>query len=150
MLTPGSYELRYKICNWNRSQFSPVTISVETADDGQAVASQSYTPTVNIGNSASNSFSGVVQKTFAFTIEQTGNYTLSFYTDDDGWADAIIGSLVLVAKEYGTPSALQAPQASPAAVGASTVYSLSGIQGQTSGGIILVRQDNKTRKVLMK
>lgn len=150
MLTPGSYELRYKICNWNRSQFSPVTISVETADDGQAVASQSYTPTVNIGNSASNSFSGVVQKTFAFTIEQTAGYTLSFYTDDDGWADAIIGSLVLVAKEYGTPSALQAPQASPAAVGASTVYSLSGIQGQTSGGIILVRQDSKTRKVLMK
>lgn len=148
MLTPGSYELRYKICNWNRPQYAPVTISVESADDGQAVASQVYTPTVNIGNAASNSFSGVVQQTFAFVVEQTGNYTLSFYTDDAGWADAIIGSLMLVAKEYGVPSALQAPQTDSPSVGPAAVYSLSGIHA-TGKGVTIVRQDNKTRKVLI-
>lgn len=101
VFTPGRYELRYKICNWNRSQFSPVTICIERADDATAVASQQYTPTVNIGNSASNSFTGVTQETFEFSIAESGCYTLAFYADAAEWADAIIGSLAIAPIAYG-------------------------------------------------
>lgn len=101
MLTPGRYELRYKICNWNRPQFAPVTISIERAEDATAIASELFSPTVNIGNSASNSFTGVNQNNFAFTITETGYYTLAFYTDDSEWADAILGYIVIAPMEYG-------------------------------------------------
>ena len=94
-LTPGRYELRYKICSWNRQGLDPVSICVEKADDGTVISSQEYKPTVNIGNSASNSFSGVQEQTFSFDIAKEDNYTLAFYTQDAGWADAIIGSLTL-------------------------------------------------------
>ena len=94
-LAPGRYELRYKICSWNREDLAPVSICVEKADDGMVVGSQEYKPTVNIGNSASNSFSGVQEQTFSFEISKEDNYALAFYTQDAGWADAIIGSLTL-------------------------------------------------------
>ena len=94
-LAQGFYELDYKICNWNNPQFSPVTICVENAADGTVVASQTYTPTVNIGNAASNSFSGVEEQSFSFDILTDGDYVLAFYTADAGWADAMIGSLKL-------------------------------------------------------
>ena len=68
---------------------------MEKADDGTVVGSQEYKPTVNIGNSASNSFSGVQEQTFSFEISKKDNYALAFYTQDAGWADAIIGSLTL-------------------------------------------------------
>ena len=92
-LAPGRYELRYKICSWNRAGLDPVSICVEKTDDGTVVGSQEYKPTVNIGNSASNSFSGVQEQTFSFEIATEDNYALAFYTQDAGWADAIIGSL---------------------------------------------------------
>ena len=94
-LTPGRYELRYKICSWNRGDFPPVSICVEKADNGSVVSSQKYEPTVNIGNSASNNFSGVREQTFSFEITTEDNYALAFYTQDAEWADAIIGSLTL-------------------------------------------------------
>ena len=94
-LTPGRYELRYKICSWNRGDFPPVSICVEKADDGSVVSSQQCKPTVNIGNDASNSFSGVQEEALSFDISTEDNYVLAFYTQDSGWADAIIGSLTL-------------------------------------------------------
>lgn len=101
MFTPGRYEVRYKICNWNRPQFSPVTISIERTDNAATVAMDQFMPTVNIGNLASNSFTGVDQKTFEFCIAESGYYTLAFYTDDAEWADAIIGSLSIAPIGYG-------------------------------------------------
>ena len=94
-LTPGRYELRYKICSWNRGDFPPVSICVEKADNGSVVSSQQCKPTVNIGNDASNSFSGVQEEALSFDISTADNYVLAFYTQDSGWADAIIGSLTL-------------------------------------------------------
>ena len=94
-LTPGRYELRYKICSWNRGDFPPVSICVEKADNGSVVSSQKCKPTVNIGNDASNSFSGVQEEALSFDISTADNYVLAFYTQDSGWADAIIGSLTL-------------------------------------------------------
>ena len=41
-LAPGRYELRYKICSWNREDLAPVSICVEKADDGTVVGSQEY------------------------------------------------------------------------------------------------------------
>ena len=59
------------------------------------VSSQQCKPTVNIGNDASNSFSGVQEEALSFDISTADNYVLAFYTQDSEWADAIIGSLTL-------------------------------------------------------
>lgn len=103
-LAPGKYALKYRICNWNQPNFSPVDICIEKEFDGQTVAQHTYTPSVNIGNVASNSFSGVVQQTFEFDIEEPGNYVLAFYTADTEWADCVIGQLLLTVKEFSAVS----------------------------------------------
>lgn len=101
-LAPGRYALDYRICNWNSPSFAPVEISIEESAGGQVVASASYTPTVNIGNAVSNSFSGVATQTFEFTIATPGRYVVAIYTAATGWADCIIGALQLSTREYGT------------------------------------------------
>ena len=52
-LHEGHYIIKYKLCNWNRSEFSPVTIAIEDLS-GQEVVAQTYTPTVNIGGKVDN------------------------------------------------------------------------------------------------
>jgi poly(3-hydroxybutyrate) depolymerase len=124
-LTPGRYALRYKLCNWNRPQFAPVDICIEKTANGEAVASDSYTPTVNIGNSASNSFSGVQLQNLEFNITETDNYTLAFYSDASEWSDAVIGYLVIAPIAYTSTGIDDVLTAAPAAQDLK-VYDLQG------------------------
>ena len=98
---PGHYLMRYKVCNWNQPEFSPVTIAIEDLN-GQEVASETYTPTVNIGGDTGNKFSGVPQKSFEFDILEKGDYVIVFYTDAARNADFVLGQLMIQAKEYYT------------------------------------------------
>ena len=99
-LSPGHYTMRYKICNWNNPEFEPVEISVEKQPGGEAVVIHTFTPTLNIGNNASNNFGSLRLQTYEFDIEEQGNYVLAFYTAPVGWADCIIGQLMLTANSY--------------------------------------------------
>ncbi|MBR4367255.1 MAG: hypothetical protein IKP43_10815, partial [Bacteroidaceae bacterium] len=99
-LSPGHYLLRYKICNWNNPEFEPVDICIEKQTGGEAVVTHTYTPTLNIGNNASNNFGSLRLQTYEFDIEEQGNYVLAFYTAPVGWADCIIGQLMLTANSY--------------------------------------------------
>jgi hypothetical protein len=89
-LYPGSYLLRNRMANWNRENFSPVTIAIETVA-GKTVASTTFTPTANIGNSAANSFSGTTLENFSFDVTEKGRYVITFYTADEEWADLVVG-----------------------------------------------------------
>lgn len=125
-LHPGQYTLTYKICNWNRPQHnSPVDVIVENRA-GQTVASQKFTPTVNIGNRAHLPFSGIEEQTLAFDIAKDDYYVLTFYADDQEWGDGVIGELTLTAVEYDT-SGIGEIKAS-AADGNNAVYGLQGIR----------------------
>ena len=99
-LTPGTYMLRYKICNWNNEEAAPIDICVEKKSDGKAIAQTTYTPNVNIGNDVSKSFRGTRILTFEFTVEEEDDYLLSFYAADKEWGDGVIGYLMLAAKEF--------------------------------------------------
>ena len=98
-LHSGHYALKYKVCNWNQPAFTPVTVAIVDAD-GQEVASQIYTPTVNIGNNTANKFTGVAQQTFEFDIPETGNYVIAFYADAAKNADFVLGTMTLQAKSF--------------------------------------------------
>lgn len=94
-LTPGRYKLIYKLCNWNRPEFnSPIDIIVEDRS-GKKIANQQFTPTVNIGNRAYLSFSGIVEDSLIFEITELDDYVLTFYTVDQEWGDGVIGELTL-------------------------------------------------------
>lgn len=97
MLHPGNYQLYTRVANWNIDTFSPVTIAIETID-GKSVFSQTFTPTSNIGNAASNSFSGTQLKTLTFDITEKGRYVITFYTADAPWADLVVGQAALIRK----------------------------------------------------
>lgn len=99
-LQPGKYTLKYRVCNWNRSSFSAITGKVVTRADSATVASIVTTPSCNIGNSPSNSFSGSSLVELKFSISTAGNYALEFYTDNAGWADAIITDINLTKSVY--------------------------------------------------
>jgi predicted esterase len=99
-LSPGVYMLRYRICNWNNPEATPIDICVERKNDGQAIASTTYTPNVNIGNDVSKSIKGTRIMTFEFVVEEEDDYLLSFYAADKEWGDGVIGYLMLAAKEY--------------------------------------------------
>lgn len=122
-LHPGHYAVKYKVCNWNQPQFTPVILSIENVS-GQEVASDTYTPTVNIGGNTGNKFTGVTQKVFEFDIAEKGDYTISFYTDAQRNADFVLGLVTIQAMSF-LPSGISnicEDKAAPS----SHVYDLSG------------------------
>jgi hypothetical protein len=125
ILHAGHYAVKYKVCNWNKPEFTPVTIAIERLD-GQTVASQTYTPTVNIGASTSKKFSGTTQQTFEFDIPETGDYVIAFHTDTAKNADFVLGLVTLHALSF-VPTAISRISADKP-VTSSRVYDLSGRQ----------------------
>ena len=98
-LHAGRYALKYKLCNWNQPNFTPVTIAIEDLN-GQEVASQTYTPTVNIGGDVSKKFTGVVQQTMEFDIPETGDFVIVFYADAAKNADFVLGQATIQALAF--------------------------------------------------
>jgi poly(3-hydroxybutyrate) depolymerase len=136
-LAPGHYTLKYKICNWNMSNFGAVELNIEKREDNASIASQTYTPNVNIGNVASNSFSNIDEQTFEFDVTEPGDYVIAIYSAASEWSDCIIGQLTLSAngnvssgiKEFNSNS--DAPQSS-------AVYDLQGrIVSASSKGLYI-------------
>ena len=100
-LHPGHYALKYKICNWNMASFGQVELAVETRT-GKTIASQTYMPTINIGNVASNSFGNLEQQTFEFDITEQSDYVIAVYSAASAWSDCIVGQLILSNVSYNT------------------------------------------------
>ena len=100
-LHSGHYIVKYKVCNWNQANFTPVTVAIEKAADGQEVASTVYTPTVNLKSSTVDKFSTALQS-FEFDIPETGDYVLAFYADAAKNADFVLGTLTIQAKSFTT------------------------------------------------
>ena len=137
-LHPGHYLIKYKVCNWNRTEFTPVTLSIEDKD-GQEVASQTYTPTVNIGGKTDNKFTGVEQQTFEFDIDETDDYVIVFYTDATRNADFVLGQVSIQAKEFFTTGIHNASERKTAT--SSHVYDLGGRRmenGKLKPGIYII------------
>jgi len=140
-LYPGNYQLMCRVTNWNLPDFSPVTVAVETIG-GKQVWAETFTPTVNIGNSASNAFSGVRLGIYSFDVYEKNRYVLTFYTADAPWADLLVGQAAL--RRMGDVSGIQAVEASSLAPGC---YNLQGQQVHQPGkGIYL----HKGKKVIVK
>ena len=99
-LAPGHYTLKYKICNWNMPDFGPVELNIEKGTGGVSIASQTYTPNINIGNVASNSFGNPTQQIFEFDVTEQGNYVIALYSAASEWSDCILGQLILAANSY--------------------------------------------------
>lgn len=100
-LHAGRYSLKYKVFNWNQPEFSPVTVCIERKD-GQEVASQTYTPNVNIGGNVANKFGVGTLQSFDFDIPETGDYVIAFYTDAKVNADFVLGRIVIQPNEFYT------------------------------------------------
>jgi hypothetical protein len=126
------------VCNWNQPEFTPVTVAIEDLD-GQEVASQTYTPTVNIGNNTANKFSGVKQQTFEFDIAETGRYVIVFYTDAAKNADFVLGQVSIQAKSFDT-TAIHEVQNESSSTRPAAIYDLSGrrIKGELKRGIYII------------
>lgn len=136
VLYPGNYQLYYRIANWNIPTYSPVTIAVETVD-GKEVYTHSYTPTSNVGNSASNSFSGTSLKSFRFDVTEKGRYVITFYTADAPWADLVVGQVALLRK--GDVSAIE-ERSEGNTVSSIQYYTLSGLPVQPQASGVYVRK----------
>ncbi len=98
-LYPGHYVIKYKVCNWNQPEFTPVTVAIEDSE-GQEVASETVTPTVNIGNNTGNKFTGVQQQAFEFDITESGDYVVAFYTGGTRNADFVLGQLTIIPSSF--------------------------------------------------
>ena len=99
-LAPGHYTLKYKICNWNMSSFGPVELRIEKRTGSTSIASETYTPDINIGNVASNNFASPQQQSFEFDIAEQGDYVIALYSAPTGWSDCIVGQLILTVNSY--------------------------------------------------
>ena len=97
-LHAGHYSFKYKLCNWNKPEFSPVTVTIEDLN-GQEIASQTYTPNVNIGGNTANKFTGLTVQTIEFDIRETGDYVIAFYADAAKNADFVLGQAALQLKK---------------------------------------------------
>jgi hypothetical protein len=81
------------------SNFGSVELNIEKPT-GSSIASQTYMPTINIGNVASNNFGNPEQQAFEFDITEQGAYTIAVYSAASEWSDCIIGQLILTANSY--------------------------------------------------
>ena len=133
-LHPGAYQLQTRVTSWNQESLPPVTVAVETAN-GQEVFSQVIKPTVNIGNTATNAFSGSVREDVLFNITEKGRYVITFYTDDSSWADLVVGYAAL--RRTGDVTAVSGVASSAPAH--TCYYSMSGqrIQQPTGRGPVI-------------
>ena len=59
-LHAGHYAIKYKLCNWDQPDFSPVILSIQDAS-GVEVAADTITPTVNIGGDVANKFARITR-----------------------------------------------------------------------------------------
>jgi hypothetical protein len=98
-LHEGRYAIKYKVCNWNQPEFSPVTLSIQHMD-GEEIASETYTPTVNINGDTANRFLGVNQRTFMFDVPETGDYVIVFYTAAARSSDFVLGAVNIQAANF--------------------------------------------------
>ncbi|MBP5339698.1 MAG: hypothetical protein J6Z14_10445 [Prevotella sp.] len=96
-LHEGNYQLMHRLANWNQSSFSPVRVTIEHLD-GTVVYEETVTPTVNIGNSAENAFSGATLCKSFFDVYETAPYQITFYTADQPWADLVVGQAAVMYK----------------------------------------------------
>ena len=85
--------------------FGSVEVNVEKRADNTSIAKQTYTPNINIGNTASNSFGNPEQQTLEFDVTEQGDYVIAFYSADSEWSDCVIGQLNLTANSF-TPVAI--------------------------------------------
>lgn len=123
-LHAGHYELKTRLANWDRPNFSPVIFTIEKPD-GEVVATESYTPIRNIGGNVNNAFTNGRGKTFAFDITTTGDYVLSFYTAAEKNADFVVGMAKLEAKTF-TESGIQTVNSEQRTLDDSHIYDLQG------------------------
>jgi poly(3-hydroxybutyrate) depolymerase len=94
MLYPGKYQLLHRLANWNIPSFSPVRVAIEKID-GTPAYEDIVTPTSNVGNDATNSFSGVTLVNQTLEIYEQGQYQITFYTADQPWADLVVGQAAI-------------------------------------------------------
>lgn len=99
-LASGHYTLKYKICNWNMANFGSVELNIEKRANGESVAKQTYMPTINIGNVASNNFGNPEQQSLEFDVTEQGDYVIAIYSAASEWSDCIVGQLSLTANSY--------------------------------------------------
>ena len=134
-LYPGKYTLYYRVVNWNIESLSPVTVAIETID-GKELASETKTPTANVGNSAANSFSGSTMRTFSFEVQEKKRCMITFYTADAPWADLVVGQAA-----FGWKGALSSvEQLTSDEVERVSYYNLSGMQVQPSAHGLYIEQ----------
>ena len=82
------------------ANFGSVELNIEKRANGESVAKQTYMPTINIGNVASNSFGNPEQKSLEFDVTEQGNYVIAIYSAASEWSDCIVGQLSLTANSY--------------------------------------------------
>ena len=111
-LAPGQYTLKYKVCNWNMANFGSVELNIEKRANGESVAKQTYMPTINIGNVASNNFGNPEQQSLEFDITEQGDYVIAIYSAASEWSDCIVGQLSLTANSFSSTGikTIEAPQ----------------------------------------
>ena len=111
-LAPGHYTLKYRICNWNMANFGSVELNIEKRANGESIAKQTYMPTINIGNVASNNFGNPEQQSFEFDITEQGDYVVAIYSAASEWSDCIVGQLSLTADSFSSTGikTIEAPQ----------------------------------------
>ena len=122
-MAPGHYTLKYKMCNWNMSDFGPIEIHIEKRTGNVSIASQTYMPNINIGNKTDNNFSSPAQQTFEFDITEQGDYVIAIYSAASEWSDAIIGQMYIMNNSY-VATGIHTTQASQE--GNERIYNLQG------------------------
>jgi len=94
-LGEGTYELNGLFANWNNPSFSSITMQIVHADNDSVLATRTFTPGVNIGNVASNSFSGSTRSSLWFTIPAKTNCIIRFIAADGVYTDGVINDVNL-------------------------------------------------------
>ena len=114
------------------SSYGAVEVNVEKRSDGTSIAQQTYTPTVNIGNDASNSFASLKQQTLEFDVTEADDYVIAVYSDAKSWSDCILGQLTLTANSYNTTGidAVHSSQFSVHGSANTEIYDLQGRRGE--------------------
>lgn len=94
-LQPGHYTIDYTIASWNMADFGTVRLNARNLDNDSVLLERTDNTTSNVGNTASNAFSGSAKIADAFDVHKACKASLTFYTGDGAWADLLLAGLTI-------------------------------------------------------
>ena len=135
----GKYEFHTLAANWSND--GPVIFRVLNAETNEVLAEQTINPTCNIGNSASNSFSGSSKVMLPFSVTSPTRIIIEVVLNVAVYGDVMLSDISIKKIDNTGISIIEIPESDTSAY-----YDIRGLKTSTSSKGVYIHNGRKYAK----